>query len=222
MLTLPQEPEQPKMPSLIQGNKHLALAFSNECSLARYRSVEEKSFLQAHFVENIATYLQLLNIARNMTAAQITIVAEMILEQDEFKYMKPSEVCEAIKKGVAGEYGELYQSVGVDTIFSWMRKYWTDRMEQVERYREAEISSFKSESAETLKAIPTEVLKKIAEPLEKKSRKNEQDFDEYARKYAKAEITAKAELKDKIKVEVLSVEQQLEFISKRVNQILNS
>lgn len=220
MLTYPQEQEKPKLPLLVKSNKVLSLAFNNECSMMWYKSPEQKAFLTAHLIDNIAIAVSLLNVTRNLNPTQIKYISKMIVEEKDFRQMKPSEIIEAVNRGVKGQYGKHYEGIGIDTVYSWLRKYQEERFEEIERYRQKETSQAKIESMEVLKSIPTEVLSSFVKPAELKSRANEKAFAAYEHRYKQAEMTATAELKKKMETEIIGTEEQLEFRVNRINELM--
>ena len=185
-----------------------------------YKSQEQKAFLTAHLVDNIAIAVSLLNITRNLNPTQIKYISQMIIEEKEFRQVKPSEILEAVNRGVKGQYGKHYEGIGIDTIYSWVRKYQEERFEEIERYRQQETSQMKSESMEVLKAIPTEVLNSFVKPTELKSDEKEKAFAEYEHRYKQAEMQATAELKKKLETEMIGAKEQIEFRANRIKELM--
>lgn len=153
MLTLPPNSETPALPKLIEESRVLTIAFSNECPLISYKTEQQKANLIIHFATNIAECLSLLSVARNLSPKQISIISQMIVDEPEFKNVKPSEVCEAVKRGVSGKYGKHYEGIGIDTLYSWIKKYQDERFEEIERYRQRESAMLRNDISKPFTAI---------------------------------------------------------------------
>lgn len=137
--------------------------------MQKYNTPEAVTFLTGHLIKEIATTLSLANVTRNLNADQVKTIVRMIIEDTDFRHIKPSEICFYIQNGVAGKYGKLYESIGVDKVFEWIRTGWANRFDELEQYRELEKSKIGNDLSNMLSNMPAEVLteiKKIAAPKE--------------------------------------------------------
>jgi hypothetical protein len=82
-----------------------------------------------------------LNISRKMTPDQIDQTVELI--QDEFYYLKISDIALIFKRIKTGHYGEFYESIDGMKIMSMFYKYSQERMDFYIEKNEREHNEYK-------------------------------------------------------------------------------
>jgi len=70
-----------------------------------------------------------LNVARKMSAEQISQTANMILS--DFYYMNIADINLVFTRAKKGYYGELYQSLDGMKIYQWFEKYSNERAQTI-------------------------------------------------------------------------------------------
>ena len=159
-----------KMQSVVAMDKTLRLMFNDEQPVMNYKTHTQIAFLQATVIDYLATITGMLNVGKNLSAPQISLLAEMIIDDAGCKELNPSEIRECLLRGVKGEFGKLYDRIDVAVVFEWFEKYLDERTEKLVRFRTVQNSEFKSLVVEPVEISETgnEVLQKIKQDLEKK------------------------------------------------------
>lgn len=88
-----------------------------------------------------------INVKRNMTNEQIASCAFDIVHHPEFYFLSISEITFIMHKGKNGDYNEdgLFNALGPNDIFAWIRKYINQRTIQIEETRTKENLYYKSD-----------------------------------------------------------------------------
>ncbi len=184
---------------LVKSSKELQLAFLNsEMPISSYKSDNEKMFLKTLLKNNLSKFAALLNIGKNLSPTQVDTICELIIEEQEFKDLTPSEIREAFFKGVKGNYGKIYDRVDISIVFDWIRTYIKERDMAIEDYRVKENSMWKAESKKPY--VGLERLQKIigkqklkTAPIKRNRSKEEIELDGYIREF---EESRKSQPKD--------------------------
>jgi hypothetical protein len=87
---------------------------------------EEPIMLNKMLNYMLATTAKVFNITRNLNRSQIPMIAE-VLEQEYF-YLKLSEVHFVLRQGSMGRLGKLYESLDLSTIVGWFDEYVEQRL----------------------------------------------------------------------------------------------
>lgn len=191
MLTSQDEPLKPKLQSLIKTDPTLSVIFNGEAAISYYKTAEQKLYLKANVIESLASMLSLLNVSRNIDARQIEPICEIIITDPEFKGLSPTELREAFKRGVKGNYGDNFQTIDLPRIMGWVRCYADERFAAIERYRDVEISILRTEAKQPIKALENlnlaEKFKPKEDPKEKQPHREktagEIEFDGYLKEF---------------------------------------
>lgn len=72
------------------------------------------------------------NIGKNMSAAQVTDCALMIL--NDYPQLKIDDVALCFTKAKKGEYGQIYDRLDSAVVFGWLNRFMADKDEQIEYY----------------------------------------------------------------------------------------
>lgn len=62
-----------------------------------------------------------------MNAPQISLCAEMVLQEYDFKNLKIADLNLLTKQVISGQYGEFYESISIPKVIEWFRKYFDFR-----------------------------------------------------------------------------------------------
>lgn len=126
---------------------------NDEKSLNKYQNEREKTYLKTIVKNSLCGFASLLNIGKNLTPNQIETIIGLIIEEEEFKNFKPSEIKEAFYRGCKGNYGKIFDRVDLEIVFGWLRSYQAERDQAIEEYRIKEASQYKADSKEGYKAL---------------------------------------------------------------------
>jgi hypothetical protein len=130
--------------------------------------------VEAIMIETILS----INVKRNMTKEQIASCALDIVHHPEFYFLSISEITFIMRKGKNGDYNEegLFNALGPNDIFAWIRKYLSQRDAHIETIRTKENLYHKTDM---LKASEwdEENLEKIKEIFKSVKAKEKQTFN---------------------------------------------
>jgi hypothetical protein len=98
---------------------------------AMSRTVHDgRAFGKEEVVRQIVKWLielnEMMDLNRPMTNAQILMCARMIME--DFYYLKSTDLALFFTKIIKGEFGEMYESLSLTKIMSWLAIYSEERM----------------------------------------------------------------------------------------------
>lgn len=146
-----------------------AILYTNS-SLVKIK--KEQGELSANaFISFILTDLVMsFNVGKTMNEAQI-IEATKLLQQDYY-FLKPSELKYCFNNAKMGKYGQLYDRIDMAVIFGWIEKYLEERIEIVVLENKNKNNEYNSglmhESvAESLKSVFVEEIKPVVKPTQR-------------------------------------------------------
>lgn len=192
--TLPQN-----LQNIVNSKKELAIIDKGEASIAHYKQPNQREFLLLTLKNSLATELQLINASNTLTPYQLDLICQKIIEEDEFKFLSPSEFREAFSRGVRGNYEKNYGTIDIQRIYAWIRGYIEERFAAIDEFREKEANSYKEDSkiqyaSKGLKEIldklkqnldiwkkPVEIVKRERTPAEKELDGYIAEFDKLAK-----------------------------------------
>ena len=98
---------------------------------AMSRTVEDgRAFGKEEVVRQIVKWLielnEMMDLNKPMTNAQILMTAQMIME--DYYYLKSTDLALFFTKIIKGEFGEMYESLSITKIMSWLAIYSEERM----------------------------------------------------------------------------------------------
>lgn len=111
----------------------------------------------------IQSVYELVNVGKKISEQAIVLLAKMIVEK--YWYLKIDEIEYALKQGIMGNFGTIYDRIDAQVIFEWLYKYEVSEEvigiyeNQVESYRkmEREHDSPILESAEFRERLKTHI-----------------------------------------------------------------
>ncbi len=141
--------------SLVARNTFLQQALeSPELSLVHYKSTAQAAFIKAHMMELILNMVGMVNVGKTMNAKQIEFAAKMIVEDSEFKQLKPCEIETMFQNGITGKYGKLYDRIDVSVFFEWKEKFLDQRWAEIMKYREEEKKEYHNITSKLVQLSP--------------------------------------------------------------------
>jgi len=95
------------------------------------RTVEDgRAFGKEEVVRQIVKWLielnEMMDLNKPMTNAQILMTAQMIME--DYYYLKSTDLALFFTRIIKGEFGEMYESLSITKIMSWLAIYSEERM----------------------------------------------------------------------------------------------
>ena len=98
---------------------------------AMSRTVQDgKAFGKEEVVRQIVKWLielnELMDLKKPMTNAQILMTAQMIME--DYYYLKSTDLALFFTRIIKGNFGEMYESLSITKIMSWLAIYSEERM----------------------------------------------------------------------------------------------
>jgi CRISPR/Cas system CMR-associated protein Cmr5 small subunit len=98
---------------------------------AMSRTVEDgRAFGKEEVVRQIVKWLielnEMMDLNKPMTNAQILMTAQMIME--DYYYLKSTDLALFFTRIIKGEFGEMYESLSITKIMSWLAIYSEERM----------------------------------------------------------------------------------------------
>jgi len=98
---------------------------------AMSRTVQDgRAFGKEEVVRQIVKWLielnEMMDLNKPMTNAQILMTAQMIME--DYYYLKSTDLALFFTKIIKGEFGEMYESLSITKIMSWLAIYSEERM----------------------------------------------------------------------------------------------
>jgi hypothetical protein len=98
---------------------------------AMSRTVQNgRAFGKEEVVRQIVKWLielnEMMDLNRPMTNAQILMCAQMIME--DYYYLKSTDLALFFTRIIKGEFGEMYESLSLTKIMSWLAVYSEERM----------------------------------------------------------------------------------------------
>jgi len=98
---------------------------------AMSRTVQDgRSFGKEEVVRQIVKWLielnEMMDLNKPMTNAQILMTAQMIME--DYYYLKSTDLALFFTRIIKGEFGEMYESLSITKIMSWLAIYSEERM----------------------------------------------------------------------------------------------
>lgn len=98
---------------------------------AMSRTVQDgRAFGKEEVVRQIVKWLielnEMMDLNKPMTNAQILMTAQMIME--DYYYLKSTDLALFFTRIIKGEFGEMYESLSITKIMSWLAIYSEERM----------------------------------------------------------------------------------------------
>lgn len=100
------------------------------------------------------------NIGKNMSAAQVTDTAMLIV--NDYPTLKIDDVAFCFTKAKKGLYGKVYDRLDSAIIFGWIEMFLADKDEQVEYYWQHQQNVVKTDNTQLLLPTPPAVDDKVA------------------------------------------------------------
>lgn len=105
------------------------------------KKVYGDDFAQAYIETWIVNISEFVNIGKNMNENQIYETAQMIL--DSYPYFTLADINLIFKKAKKGDFGQIYDRLDGQIIFSWFTKYNSLRCSEAEEQSINQANSFK-------------------------------------------------------------------------------
>jgi hypothetical protein len=178
---------------MIKSSIELSLIFSGEHSIRHYKNDTQRAFLKKHLIKDLAAMTSLLNIGKNLNERQINTITEVLIDEQAFQILTPSEFKEAFFRGVKGNYGRSYDSVDIQKVYEWVNCYIEERYTAIEVFRQKEAGQRRQEAKKPLTALanlkfekPNTAATKKAIPRSRSKGELEMDgyFNEFQKLYS--------------------------------------
>lgn len=80
----------------------------------------------------------MINVARNMTAAQAVKASELFMQIPNVKHLRLSELKLFFREFMNGAYGKLYEGFGYNNLVDAFNQFFEERVNAIVEYRENE------------------------------------------------------------------------------------
>lgn len=110
-------------------------------TIGTVKKVYGDDFAQAYIETWIVNISEFVNIGKNMNENQIYETAQMIL--DSYPYFTLADINLIFKKAKKGDFGQIYDRLDGQIIFSWFTKYNQLRCSEAEEQSINQANSFK-------------------------------------------------------------------------------
>lgn len=114
---------------------------TNLPTIGTVKRIYGDDFAQAYIETWIVNISEFINIGKNMNANQVYETAQMVL--DEFPYFTLADINLVFKKAKKGDFGQIYDRLDGQIIFSWFTKYNQLRCSEAEEQSISQANYFK-------------------------------------------------------------------------------
>lgn len=125
----------------LQPATHADVFQSNTAALSVVKKAHGAQIAATYVTAMLADIEQFYNVKQTLTAAQLRMLAEMILKN--FYYFKIADLKLFSEKFKLGVYGKVYERLDGGVIMEALNKYADERMNEAEAYNEKKASQFK-------------------------------------------------------------------------------
>ena len=133
-----------------------------------FRTHPIKFFPVGNLAKKIAEVLLFTEIENVPGPQQIGFLAEQL--KNDFPNMEIGEFIIALKNGIIGKYGAIYNSIRIDTIYQWFEKYYSITWPEIEA--NAARKRLQQKKEETGIPIPDHIKEKFQELAQRVSSKS--------------------------------------------------
>jgi hypothetical protein len=104
---------------------------SSTVSLAKYRAVEGETKALALTTLLLTQVIENLNVGKTMSDTQVALAADIIA--DRYYYLTPEDFVVFARNALAGDYGQVYDRLDVQTLCGMLSKYAEQRFAEADR-----------------------------------------------------------------------------------------